>query len=84
MNSSCIQRARSRLAAVLWLTMLTTLGVSVLAACAPASVRSARAPFGDVRLEKERETLLRRRARERLRLDLDIRDHDGRSIREGG
>jgi hypothetical protein len=80
-GSSCIQRARSWLAAMLW---VTTLGASVLAACAPASARSARAPFGDVRLEKERETLLRQRARERLRLELDIRDHDGRSVRDGG
>jgi hypothetical protein len=39
---------------------------------------------GAVRLEKEHERLLRRRAEERLRLQLHIRDHDSRVVRDGG
>jgi hypothetical protein len=89
-------RARS------WL--LTMLGLAALAACAPASVRSARAVAsadtsgsgleldapahrrapGAERLEKQHDAFLRRRAHERLRLQLHIRDHDSRIVRDGG
>jgi hypothetical protein len=41
-------------------------------------------PLGDGRPEKERERLHRRRALERLRLELHIRDHDGRFVRDAG
>lgn len=81
------------------------LGVTLLAACAPASLRSARAvaspdtsgsgfeldaqgtppsASGAVRLEKQHGAFLRRRAEERLRLQLQIRDHDSRIVRAGG
>ena len=83
-------RARS------WLS--TLLSVSVLAACAPARLRPAptaagapldapairHRPFREVPLGTERERLLRQRAQERLRLELHIRDHDGRFVRDAG
>ncbi len=40
--------------------------------------------LGDGRPEKERERLQRWRAQERLRLELHIRDHDGRFVRDAG
>jgi hypothetical protein len=81
------------------------LWVTLLAACAPASLRSARAvaspdmsgsglelddqarqrrASGAVRLEKPHDAFLRQRAEERLRLQLHIRDHDSRIVRDGG
>jgi hypothetical protein len=74
-------------------SVAAALAVGVLGACASASLpcataasveRSAAAAprSSGMTQQKERDELLQRRAQERLRLELQIRDHDSRLVRD--